>query len=708
MNSPAVSQFSRFKLFFLPAVLCLVAVGAGHAQDSVPQLGFFETSFEIDLEYENPYDSEDIRVDATILSAGFERQVPCFFDGENGWILRFTPKLPGDYSFRVNAVTRQESKLVHSGEFVVTPRRDRGFVRIDNTRLRHFSFENNDSYFPLGENLGWVSPARLSTWTDYLRECENAGINWIRIWMCPWGRTEIEWTGNSYHGLGTYSLQNARMIDGIFREAEQRGIYIQWVINHHGQYSIKTNPVWDQNPYNTRNGGFLRSPDEFFRDEEAKRHYRDRLRYLVARWGYSTHLMAWEFWNEVNLTANFHFETVKSWHEEMSAYLRTIDPYNHLQTTSGSGDYDRMENINGLDYLQTHAYITGIIDKIMNTSKRAALEHPDRPHFFGELSYDYRGPNKGDRDGVILHNQLWASVHGWDSGTAMTWWWDNWVRPYDLYYHFEALSHYVDEIDWLKQELLPLGTKVTAHPRDYSDFVFGPGLGWAETDRERFIINRDGTVEGLGRCSSFVHGQYHREMAPNPIFEIDLKHPAQFGFEIGTVARAGAGCSILLDGERVERRVFPARNDDYDPAVEGEFSISVPSGKHEIAVKNNRSDWFRVERFWVEDFVPRPLAYARGDEELILLWIHDRPHRYAVIEDYGEYGPLHESKVSLPQIRTGVFEIHQFDTYTGERERLPSVEAGPEGLTVTIQPFEKDIAFHLKRVDTAVGIAPLH
>ncbi len=303
--------------------------------------------------------------------------------------MRFTPREVGDYTYRIFAATRREKVEVHSGEFRVARRPDRGFIQTAKMSPRHFIFENGESYFPLGENLGWVSPPTLETWKGYLQECQKAGINWIRIWMCPWGMTEIEWTGRGYHGLGRYSLGNARMIDGIFQEAEERGIYIQWVVNHHGQYSAETNPIWDQNPYNSKNGGFLKSPAEFFTNEEARRHYRDRLRYLVGRWGYSTHLLAWEFWNEVNLTSGFSFPVVKRWHEDMASYLRSIDPYDHLLTTSAAGDFREIYTIGGLDYLQTHAYVTNIIEKLMETSRRNWQEYPDRPHFFGEMSYDY-------------------------------------------------------------------------------------------------------------------------------------------------------------------------------------------------------------------------------------------------------------------------------------------------------------------------------
>ena len=42
---------------------------------------------------------------------------------------------------------------------------------------------------------------------------------------------------------------------------------------------------------------------DFFTDVRAKADYKNRLRYLVARYGYSTSVFAWEFFNEVCYTA---------------------------------------------------------------------------------------------------------------------------------------------------------------------------------------------------------------------------------------------------------------------------------------------------------------------------------------------------------------------------------------------------------------------
>lgn len=681
------------------------------APGAVPVYGLFEVSFPVTLAYDNPFDSSSIQVDAEIQTPdGSTRTVPCFFDGDAGWKLRFTPSLAGSYSYRVTAKTPSAQAEAASGRFQVEPGAEPGFVRVGKNSSRHFVFDNGDSYFPVGENMGWVrwgGSSSLKTWIGYLDECQQAGVNWIRIWMCSWGMTELVWTpqGGRYHGYKQYDLENARVNDGIFQEAQKRGIFIQWVINHHGQYSIDTNPVWNENPYNVKNGGFLESPEQFFTNEEAKRHYRDRLRYLVARWGYNTHLLAWEFWNEVDLTHRYKAATVKQWHEEMAEYLHRLDPYDHLRTTSTSSNRPELYDAQGLDYLQSHAYVQNIIGTQLTTSRQRREAYPRLPHFFGEMSYDWRGPNTGDKEGVILHNQLWTSVHSYDAGTAMTWWWDNWVRPYNLYPHFRAVANYVEGIHWDKENLLPMETRIEPVPANRSDLTFMPLLDWAETPRRYFIIQSDGNVEGLDQCTHFVHGAAHRGMAPNPLFRFVLEQPSRFVLQIDRAAAAGAVCALELDGVEVFRRTFASQeNDSTMTDEEGRITVPVPAGSHTLAVLNPGRDWFRVQSYTLEDFVERAVAYARGNADRVLVWVHDRPHQFAILARYAEYGPTEPTVLTLPALREGEFRVEPFDPYAGTAGSATVLAATSTGLNIPLPSFRKDTAFRVRRVANGVDM----
>ena len=48
----------------------------------------------------------------------------------------------------------------------------------------------------------------------------------------------------------------------------------------------------------------LSKPEDLWSNQSAWNYFQRRFRYLIARYGYSPALMAWELWNEVDLTDN--------------------------------------------------------------------------------------------------------------------------------------------------------------------------------------------------------------------------------------------------------------------------------------------------------------------------------------------------------------------------------------------------------------------
>lgn len=678
----------------------------GQEPPRVEQYHRFETTVVDTLDYDDPFDSRDITVDALITGPEDDIALPCYSLGEHRWGLRFAPSIPGDYEYVITAQAGDETEELGRGSFKVEASDERGFVRIGESG-RHFVFDNGESYFPLGQNMGWVS-RDINQWIGYLDECNAAKINWIRVWMCSWGFTELVWSpyGDRYHGLDAYDLRNAQLIEDILREAEERGIYVALVINHHGQYSTGHNPIWNENPYNSANGGYLDAPHEFFTSEQAKRDYRDRLRYLVARYGAFTSVKTWEFWNEVDLTTGFDLARVNDWHEEMAAYLSSIDPYGHLLSTSASADIPDLHRTPGLDFAQTHSYTTGLIDRQQSVSARYAETDPEKPHFFSEMAFGWQGPVREDRTGVSLHNQLWSSVHSHDSGTAMTWWWDNWVRPFNLYSHFRHLADYIDGIDWERAQLEPMQASIAPAPGNRGEFTFVPAQGWAPSDRSEFIIRDDGTVEGNEQGTSFIHGNYHRNFAPNPEYVVTLDAPSTFIVRLQTVASAGAVIRIMVNDTLVETRIYPPGDSDRDlSGDEALFAVPLAAGKNRIKIRNVGNDWVEAHSLTLDRFVQRPLAFARGAESLILLWVHDRAHRFVTYDRYEEAGGLEPTTVTLPEAADGEYHVNQYDPYSAEWREVGTFHSGEAGLSFPLDSFQRDVAFRIKRADSSVDPA---
>ncbi|MCZ0212168.1 hypothetical protein OZK63_43170, partial [Streptomyces sp. UMAF16] len=68
-------------------------------------------------------------------------------------------------------------------------------------------------------------------------------------------------------------------------------------LNHHGQVSTTVNPEWNNNPYNIANGGPCNNTWDFFSNSTAKNLFKNRMRYIIARYGYSNTIMSWELFN---------------------------------------------------------------------------------------------------------------------------------------------------------------------------------------------------------------------------------------------------------------------------------------------------------------------------------------------------------------------------------------------------------------------------
>jgi hypothetical protein len=190
-----------------------------------------------------------------------------------------------------------------------------------------------------------------------------------------------------------------------------------------------------------------------------------------------------------------------------------------------------------------------------------------------------------------------------------------------------------------------------------------------------------------------VHGQYHRNMAPNPVFILAANDPLEFAVTLSRIARSGARLVLLLDGNAVLRRDFPSASADV--ASNEEFRIRIPAGRHRLEVRNEGLDWFQVRDYLVTNWVQRPVALVRGNTNRILIWIYDRLYDFARLDGYEQTAAIQATQLSLAGICEGEYRVEQFDPYLGTVEILPAIQAGGDGLKLELPSFRKDIAFRL-------------
>jgi hypothetical protein len=172
--------------------------------------------------------------------------------------------------------------------------------------------------------------------------------------------------------------------------------------------------------------------------------FQRRVRYIAARWGYSTHLFAWEWWNEVNFTS-IPDATLQPWLVDMTHTLQQFDPNGHLVTTSFSeGRSDPLWKTPEVSFMQQHDYSN--LDPAVEFANALGAFHkisPGKPLLMGEHGLNATGePPNVDRaaGSVHFHNGLWAAPFtGW-AGSALAWNWNDFVDPNHLWPQYKALA----------------------------------------------------------------------------------------------------------------------------------------------------------------------------------------------------------------------------------------------------------------------------
>jgi len=374
----------------------------------------FELTFKLDRDYDNPFDQRIVDVqghflapDGTQLSVpgfyyqeyrrtltpdGYEKLIPV---GEPCWKVRFAATKPGTYEYYVEVSDVLGQLRSRAARFTALPdSQQRGLVRISQRDPRYFEFENGEFFFPTGINMrdgGDHAERQKGTYDfdHFFKRFNEEHLNFVRTWMCAWW-LGAEWSDkyhSRYDDIGRYCLYNGWRFDYMLDLAERYGLYLEITLNSHGQFRRdKFDAEWQYNPYSVKNGGFIPSPAMFFTSTKAKELIEQRNRYIIARWGYSPHIMSWDLVNEVDLSEGYDRAEVARWHREMARYIKGIDIHDHLITSHiclywgyGTELWDLPE----IQYIQADAYWKRESEEGMNECWKAREQY-DKPFLFIE------------------------------------------------------------------------------------------------------------------------------------------------------------------------------------------------------------------------------------------------------------------------------------------------------------------------------------
>ncbi|MCK5849506.1 MAG: DUF5060 domain-containing protein [Kiritimatiellae bacterium] len=500
--------------------------------ETVVQYDKLELDFQLKRKFRNPYDPEEIDVSIVLTDpTGKTLQHPGYFhepwvlkiideketpvrEGKPSWRIRFAPWRQGEYKWTLTAKTGDE-KAVMKGSFVCTPAKTPGFVHLSKRDPRYMEFSNGDFYYPIGHNLRSPSDRRPNIYgadvTANLNRAERQGTriyaewfkkmhahdeNFSRVWMSPWW-CGLEWNRDStgFHGTGYYNQANAACLDRILELAEKEHIYLNLETANHGMFSTFIDKQWRHNPLNKANkGGFLSFATQFFTDKRAKKTHENKLRYTIARWGYSTAIAWWGIMTEAEWTEPYyrgldhvklnkldvapwvprpyktkkHKEDLLQWIVDMDQFIRRTDAHPHLVSSHFSNPQNGTElwRRDGNDIVHNNAYTSfteywkknmfigskGCADVIYVFCNTYNTYAKRKPLLIGEWAGN---PHKNTESHLSaeLHTGTWAMLMTRAAGTTGYWWW-NLLDAKNLYPDFQAAAAFMKGEDRREKKYL--------------------------------------------------------------------------------------------------------------------------------------------------------------------------------------------------------------------------------------------------------------
>lgn len=692
---------------------------------------------------ENSYDPECIRVDAEItLPSGAKQNIPAFWTkeftsakvggteqlnatGNDGWRLRFMPTEPGRHKLQlILAQAGAEAQTVARFEFIASdpsPADRTGWVQLTSDRR---GFETSDGRILrlTGENLCWASGGGTYDYEAWFDELHHAGQNVARLWMCPW------WLGveQQQQQPTQYQMDAAWRLDRIFELAEQRGIYLVLCLDYHGMLQVD-NPNWGgsgnwwpRSPYHQNQGGPGLHPNDFFTSPRAKELYKKRLRYLIGRYSGSPHLLAWQFFNEIDNVYAPHLlqgPDVVAWHVEMARWLKTHDPYKHLITTSLTGGSDRPEiwSLPEMDFSVYHSYGDAAPAKRLAEIAGDFLARYQKPVIIGEYGVDWRGWGGRTVDPHLRAQRqaLWGSALSSAAGTALSWWWEE-IHADRVYPVYAALASVLKRGNWFEGSWTPARhapvfqpiSPAVGNPIDGGSVYSGPvalgNVSWLDLPNEAALTGALSAQRASETLSGYLHGTA-KTGRRRPV-RLDAWWAPGAALKIRITEVGGAAEFVArINGVEALRQSIPrpAVFQGRGAKVDIELALPIPAGRHSIELENTGEQWLYIGGLHSQGV--QEASFADGWEypiEVNALRQGNRAILYAV-SPWAVYPagattyrlpPQRGRQISLFDWSDGNFVVTWYDPETGAE--LAKEQRQPVGGTLTLvcPDFDIDLA----------------
>jgi hypothetical protein len=646
-----------------------------------------------------------------ILPSGRRIALPAFVDGLGAFAVRARPVEAGTYALGAVSEALPGGKLVNltalplgdDHQMVSVSDVERlPAVRVNPKDPHQFIRSDGVPYLPIGANVAWPPDGQAADryYPAALAKFAAARLTWMRVWMAHWSGLNLDWlpVGAGFSPKPpALDLDVAQRWDRIVESADDDGVYLQMVLQYHGQYTTYNDSNWAQNPWNAANpDGWLTNPADFFTDAKARLITMLKYRYIVARWGWSPAVFAWELFNEVHWTNAMregHEDAVAKWHDDMAGVIRTCDIYHHLITTS-------TENLRSpvyakLDFYQPHLYPSNPLAAARTFDPDAS--QLDKPVFYGESGDDHADiPAAETASGSTLAPAAWAALMGESQLPAQPW------EGALMLDKDRAGALGVIHLFWAASEMARHpGLKPFSPPvytLDHAPLVVRPGVQWLARPPADFTMPLDGSIPlEVGNWSGIYAGSgagSAKGIPTRSTLHFDLPdHTTMHASIVGMGGGASAGLNFILDGQVVATGSW-TKADGLSAQHPADVEFPVVAGHHTLVIANTGAGgWVGLGSLDFGVDAPSLSAIGLRSANLIVAWLF---HRGQV---FSETGGAATGILELPDVPAGKWSLTWYDPDTGEPVATQPVEHFGGMLKLPTPTFAHDAALVLQSLN---------
>lgn len=554
-----LKSFSLLLFLFLPSLINaqIASITALSSQFPINSPIYSKIEFGVNLDASintmvangqlNPYDPDEVNLYAELLDANtmqLEKTVYGFYmkeyltnaDGQatilrasqnHNWRLRLVVEEPKQYVLKVylsinngSAYTFPQLQITGQASashgYLKFPKKQKYLEFSDHTSffgvattLQPYDDDMRDIYGPItGQHTQGNYPNNtVRTLREVIEDFSGSGGNFLKYYFMP---TSIEFEWDNLGNFNTYQ-NRAQDFDKIIETIETNDVYLQLGLWSWEQFSTFVNHpgpnfTFNNSPYKNISG--VTDPTDVFVDEPncttntiALNYLKRKIRYCIARWGYSPNVAALEilvepegiksstkeYWSSG--ACGIYASIIDDAFISLGEYIKSVSP-RILVTTGAANHFGPMKkffNNPVCDYVDFHLYNTHYINggsSIAYASEHTKKEY-NKPFHIGESgsgsNIQWFNSSSGDLDGKTdFSNLLWSSSFSGSFTTAMHWssygylFSRNLTPTIDFHEKFLPLSIFFQGEDLNKGRYKSIKNRTQSYPIDCNSFITPP------------------------------------------------------------------------------------------------------------------------------------------------------------------------------------------------------------------------------------------